>query len=155
MGDTYTREQLDRVFKRLSAFTETLGEKLFGPDAEKWFLATERFLHQEPTWAEGMIYPPLVWSRDYGPTPKEVIPKEDEWRLPTADELSRALKRDTFGEFRNNRAYWTSTPSEGERDRLIVIVRQEDGKLNEMSERYFSGDCHHPHLRLCREVKPS
>lgn len=142
-----------------------LNEKMSGKDGYEVLGKLNEFLRGEPVNAEGMIYIPLEWSPDLGPVAKEFLQDQtdlyskmyrDGWRLPTHDELLRAMRIMRPAGFLIRIYYWTSTLREDGDRKVFEVIYTHDGHggLGGTSEDDINhNEQAYPHLRLCREVE--
>jgi hypothetical protein len=155
-------KMLSDVLRDYHGLREQLDRALLGDNAEKWGKAFRTFMRGEPTWAEGMIYPPLEWSRDLGEVPLDLIENTIRlygeeyvdggigWRLPTSEELRRALRIMKPEGFMIRVYYWSSTPDDNGGGLKILYTHDGCGGICYGG----SGFCRNEkvHLRLVRAM---
>ena len=110
---------------------------------------------------QGVIYipTPREWSADLGEISNRRLSQEvnnlaeDGWRLPTAGELSMALRsnRSKSG-FMDWTYYWSSTPH-FDGHGITIIYRHNEGLGSMSHEQFPVNGQKYPRLRLCREKK--
>ena len=156
---------LSDALREYHGLREQLDRALLGDKAEKWGNAFRTFMRGEPTWAEGMIYPPLEWSRDLGAVPMELLESTINfysqkyyknginWRLPTSEELRRALRIMKPEGFITGVYcwYWSSTPDDHEHGLTIISTHDIRGGITLRASDHCGRE--KIHLRLVREKK--
>ena len=160
------KKMLSDALREYHGLREEIDKHLLGKNPEKWVAAFKKCLREEPTWAEGMIYIPLEWSLDFGETPELSLQKCIEvqnlecgksWRLPTEDELDRALRTMKPSGFSLWKYYWSSSPWSGKEEGGNVVTYAYDeigglGSCSSNNSRFTKGQIY-PCVRLCREKK--
>ncbi len=135
-------------------------DRLSGKDGDQWLAEFNLFIRKDPCWADEMIYKPLEWSADYGEVGRSsvddyiAIHKKKYadggigWRLPTCDEVRRALRIMKPAGFTIGKYYWTSTRNSNNDDVEVVYAYDDKGGLGISEARIQRGSIH---LRLVRE----
>ena len=128
----------------------------------EWVLdRMQKGIIEGPSGWEEMIHIPLEWSPDFGQIAYNWIPTIIEkhchenglgWRLPTENELARALRAMKPSSFSKMIYYWSSTPHFDARG-LTIVYNHGEGLGSSGEWDMSRAGQRHPHLCLCREKK--